>query len=693
MLKKITAGIIIVCCLGFTFLVRKGKKEHPKSQALMNAVMAELTETHYQPLLIDDAFSKQFFDAYLALADFEKRLITQEEFETLLSFETRIDDDLNNKTQDFFKACNEVFEQAVPRAKKYYKVWINSDLEVAEEGDWETEGRKRDYAKDADDLKKRWKKIIQYEINKSLLTLEQSAQKAINKPTIASLKSQAVEEVQATFDNLFEQLERQDELDRFNQYINAMLSLYGPHNSYLTPVAQENFDIEISRSLQGVGLGIEKKGTKVKVVEVIPGSPAWKSKAFEIGDILLKVQEPETPAVDVTGMIVRDILPLLRGEKGTEVSLTCQKQDGSIRQTTLRRDVVILEAGLAKSLLLKGKDKKATMGYIRLPRFYFSRGDQGRKCATDVRHEIEKLQTQNIEGLIIDLRDNRGGSLRETLEMIGLFIEAGPALQREAQDRSTKTFYDKDSTVLYKGELVILVNGFSGSASELFSGILQDYDRAVVVGSKSTFGKGTIQNLRSLDREDIIDSTFFPLGNLKMTVAKFYRVSGASTQLKGVTSDIVLPDMNSFIKVGEKAQAHPLPWTEIETLEYSQAVNRNPNLEQVKKNSAARVQKSQGFKGVLDKAKAKKERLDYSMVSLNYDKYKVAQNIARPNGGRANNRTKGLIEIQVNNLPQDKETIQSDIDRKQRNEEWIGKIRTDIYVEECVFILEDLLKK
>lgn len=461
---------------------------------------------------------------------------------------------------------------------------------------------------------------------------------------------------------------------------NAVLSLHGPHNVYLPPAEMNSFEMGLSKKMQGIGVSVEKAGEDIRVEEILAGGPASKNGRIAAGDLLLEISQDGEKPVVVTGFSISEVVHLLRGEQGTRVNLALKKQDGRIDTVSIIRDAFIMKDQLAKSLILENETLGEKAGYIQLTRFYTSFDGDGPSCGDDVYREIEKLKQQDISGLIIDLRDNIGGSLNETIRMIGFFIESGPVVQREGRGGEVRVLYDTDPMVLYDGELIILTNARSGSASELFSATLHDYDRAVVVGSTSTFGKGTIQSLVGLD--EIAQEEEGPLGAIKLTVGKFYRISGSSTQMKGVQPDIVLPYEDAFLPTGERALEHALPWTEIGSLAYRQRVNINPNLEAVKALSRKRVEASPHFRAVQEEARRRKQAAGNSLVELNYHKFKRAAKAQQQEARNRPLQPAGKFKIKL-----------ADTSGTACSEAWLQEISEDIYLGECLFVLHDLLNE
>ncbi|MPT34768.1 MAG: tail-specific protease, partial [Flavobacterium sp.] len=359
------------------------------------------------------------------------------------------------------------------------------------------------------------------------------------------------------------------ELDRddwFSVYLNAIVERFDPHTFYFAPDDKEKFDISISGSLEGIGARLQKKNDYTEITELIPGGPAWRGKQLEQGDVIMKVAQGNAEPVDVVGMRLDDVVKKIKGKKGTEVRLTVKKVDGTIKVIPIVREVVEIEETYAKSSIVKKGDM--TYGIINLPKFYIDFENKDKRDAfKDVAQEIERLKKQNVQGIVMDLRDNGGGSLQTVVDMVGLFIDQGPVVQVKSANGKKEVLYNKQSKVHWDGPLVVMVNNFSASASEIFAAAIQDYKRGVVIGSKHTYGKGTVQNVIDLN-QFIRSNPYGDLGALKTTTQKFYRVNGGSTQREGVLSDIVMPDRYSYIDMGERDIDNAMPWDKIDPANY-----------------------------------------------------------------------------------------------------------------------------
>jgi carboxyl-terminal processing protease len=449
----------------------------------------------------------------------------------------------------------------------------------------------------------------------------------------------------------------------------------------------------MSGRLEGIGARLQMDGDFTKVIMIIPGGPAWKQKELEVDDKIFKVQqENEAEPVDVTGWLVDEVVGLIRGPKGTKVTLTVKKTDGSVREITIVRDEVILDEGFAKSAIIELEGEVGNVGYITLPKFYadFENPD-GRSCYEDVATEVDKLMKSNVKGIILDLRNNSGGSLNDVVQMSGLFIEDGPIVQVKGRDKAPVILRDKDERVVYTGPLIVMVNTQSASASEILAAALQDYGRAVIVGSQSTFGKGTVQRFFDLDKAVTGYDHLKPLGDIKLTLQKFYRINGGSTQLKGVIPDINLPDNQQYIAAGERELNYPMEWTEISPVEYEQDIVKLNNLDQIRKRSENRIKASPQFEKVIANALRIREIRDETVVPLQLDEFRALDR-DREEESEAFKKAFGPIKkLKPHNLAFDLPVIEADSSKIGRNQAWLETIVKDIYIEETLHIMKDLM--
>ena len=483
-----------------------------------------------------------------------------------------------------------------------------------------------------------------------------------------------------------DELERQD---YFTVYINSIVEEFDPHTYYFAPTEKDRFDMQMSGQFQGIGARLQKKNNEVQITEIISGGPAWREEELEEGDVILKVkQEDDEVATSIIGMRLDDAVELIKGPKGTDVTLNVKKKtDGSIQNITITRDVVEIEETYAKTAVVK-KDERE-FGIINLPKFYFDmENPQKRNAATDIKKEILRLKAQNAEGIIIDLRNNGGGSLSTVVDIAGLFIDEGPVVQVKSNGEDPEILKDKDKNIVWDGPLVILVNEISASASEILAAAMQDYKRAVIIGSKQTYGKGTVQNVYDLNRW-MRENDYGDMGALKLTTQKFYRINGGSTQLEGVKSDVVVPDRYSYIDIGEKDMENPLPWDKIAPADYN-TWEGYIDYDETIKNSKERMAKNPQLQLIDENAKWIKSKQGDVVWPLNYQAYKdkVAENDKESKRFNAINDYSS--NLTYTSLPYEKAMFEQDSVLQEKRERWHKSLAKDVYVEEAINVLEDL---
>jgi len=466
-----------------------------------------------------------------------------------------------------------------------------------------------------------------------------------------------------------------------------------PHTTYFAPVDKRSFDELLSGRFYGIGAQLKDDDGKIKVASLVAGGPAWKSGNIQVEDEIVKIAQGNAEPVDVTGYAISDAVKLIRGsEKNSEVKLTIKKADGVLKVVPLLRDVISLEETFAKSAIINGAHK---IGYIYLPEFYadFEHPD-GRRCAVDVAKEIEKLKAQNVEGIIMDLRLNSGGSLYDVVDMAGLFIEDGPICQVKGHDEKSSILMDRDKNVLYTGPLAVMVDEQSASASEIFAAAIQDYNRGVIVGSSSTYGKGTVQRSISLDPQaenPLFKKAHEELGDVKLTFRKFYRINGGATQLKGVTPDIVIPDRLEYLKFREKDNPDALSWDEISRANY------NPwkpgyDLKAVVTSANEQLNNSSAFKLLRENVKWLDENVDKE-YSLNLNKFRTEQKKTRVIFQQLDSLSKLAINLNVSNPAPDSVALSTDKDKAEKNKQWLQKVSNDVYIDETVKVLNNMIQQ
>ena len=661
---------------------------------LMKAVNASLQGAHYDPAVINDEFSEKAFKLYLKNLDANKRLLSKSDVKQLDKFEKEIDDEIKNNTYNLFNASLKIVNKQTTLTEEFFEDILAQpfDFNINEEVDFDED---IPYAKNDKELKDRWRKYLKYSVLTKLYTDQLAQEKAEEKSDTVftpkpfdTLEYNARKSVLKTHRDYYTRLKRLERKDRLSMYINSITAVYDPHTNYFPPADKENFDIQMSGQLEGIGAQLQEKDGYIKITNIIPGGPSSLQGDLQANDLILKVKQEGEEAVNIVDWRIDDAVKIIRGKKGTKVTLTVRKPDGAEQDITITRDVVILEETYAKSLLLNDKDNVKT-GYIYLPSFYADfRNPRGRFSWKDVKAEVEKLKTAGVKGIILDLRNNGGGSLDDVVKMGGLFIDEGPIVQVKEKGRKPQVLADRYAGAEWDGALVIMINEFSASASEIMAAAMQDYGRAVIVGSSSSHGKGTVQRFLNLN-QTIRNKNIPDLGSIKLTIQKFYRINGDATQLKGVSSDILLPDNYMYIKTGEKEQDYPMAWDQIESASY------DSKSYQVKKSvfetSNARVQSNETFKLIEENARRWEKQRESRKYPLSIAKYALQEEKQKAEGEKFEILNKLEISgFEVSNIPSDLEKIKTEESRVKINKDWIKNIAKDPYVYEALQIIEDL---
>ncbi len=663
----------------------------------MKTVLNGFDKLHYQPREINDEFSEQVFNFYLDQIDGGRRFLTKGDVAQLEPYRQQIDDQAQAGRFEFFDRSVELLDAALDKTQGFYQELLSAPFDYDKEETIELDGEKRDFAKSDAALKDYWRKYLKYETVERIVTKTKEEEKKGEeeaKRSFDEIEKEAREDVREFLDDWYSRMRKLKREDRLSVYLNTITHIFDPHSEYYKPIDKENFNIRFSGRLEGIGASLRTEGDYTKVVRIVVGGPAWKQKQLEENDVILKVkQDNEDEPVDITGMTIDDVVQLIRGDKGTDVTLTVKKIDGTIKDIMITRDVVILEEQFAKSLILDG-EQGDRIGYILLPSFYADfQNSNGRFCSEDVEKEIEKLKSHNVDGIILDLRYNGGGSLRDVVKMTGLFIENGPIVQVKSREGDPEVLRDVDSRVQYDGPLVVMVNSYSASASEILAAALQDYGRAVIVGSPSTFGKGTVQRFVDLDRTIRGFKEIKPLGEIKLTTQKFYRVDGGSTQLRGVTPDIVLPDNFYYIKTGERDREYAMEWTEIDPVDYSQNVAEIGNVGELRSASESRIERNETFQRILENAKRLEEQREETAYPVSLSGYRNMIDQREKEAEAFDDLMDETVIEGIKNLPEDLPKIEQDESKKARNDDWVEKVSKDVYIKETMSILHDMISQ
>ena len=688
----------------WSFIPSKKITGDDKDKMLIELLSFVLEKGHFSPIEINDEFSKKAYASYIESLDPTKRFFIQSDIAEFQKYELSIDDMIRNKDLTFFDLTYKRLMQRMKESKVIYTNILSKPLDLNDNETINVDYEKLPYAATMKDLDQRWKKQLELAVL-SDITDKEDIQNALSsgisdetkdvkdaKPAEKSepksfeeLEKTARKTTESNLNNNFNFIAELTREDWFTVYINAIVTQYDPHTYYFSPEDKEKFDVSMSGKFEGIGARLQKKNEGIEVSELISGGPAWRGKLLEQGDIIIKVGQANEEAIDIAGMRLDDVIKKIKGPKGTLVKLTVKKVDGSVKVVPIVRDEVETEETFAKSTIVE-KDGKL-FGVIYLPKFYQTFENRSNRDAfKDVAIEIERLKAINVQGIVMDLRDNGGGSLETVVKMTGLFIDKGPVVQVKQAGGKAQILPDSDPKVQWDGPLVVMINNYSASASEIFAAAIQDYNRGIIIGSKQSYGKGTVQNVFELN-EFVRGNEYGDLGALKTTTQKFYRVNGGSTQLEGVKSDIVMPDRFSFMQTGEKDEKSSLPWDKIEPAIYTPL---QLSYEKVIANSKKRIANNDNFNLIAENAKWINDRKEDNTISLNYEAYKKELSEIESQTKKFKSIEKFKNNLKFTSLPYELDLIAKDELLKEKRERWHAELVKDVYMLETLNVLTDL---
>lgn len=698
-MKSLPVYLVLLGGISFFAFTNAGNRTKVvpgKYEKIINNVMLVLKEIHYNPKKVDDAFSAQVFDRYLNALDPGKNILLKSDIEQLRAkYEKQIDEELNGRAKaEFFSAAGEIYKKRMEELQSVYQELLAKPFDFSKNERVQLDPEKLNFPANEAERKEAWRKRLKFfalERYNDLLNQQENAKSPAKEKSNAELEKEAREKVQKIQTRFFDGLKKKANSDEyFRLFMNSVTQLYDPHTDYFPPVEKRNFDEEMSGRYGGIGAGLREEDGNIKIISLTSGSPAWKSGEIAVGDVLVSVAQAVGEPVDVSGLTTSDCVKMIRGKVGTDVKITLRKADGSIKTVKLTRKELKLEDTFVKSSIIKDGDQK--IGFIYLPEFYadFERPG-GARCSQDVAAEIEKFKKEGVSGIIMDLRNNGGGSLYDVVQMAGYFIEDGPIVQVKDREGSIQTQKDRDKSVLWDGPLAVMVNEFSASASEIFAAAIQDYGRGVIIGSSSTFGKGTVQRQIPLNFEGnkLLDTDEY--GSIKVTLQKFYRINGGSTQLKGVNPDIVLPDTYEYLKYREKDDKNALKWDEISKAGFSGWKN-TCNIPSIRAGSLARVDTSSMFNQIKEQTKWLGSEMDRD-YSLKLDVYREEQKKIKDAGKKIEALLKNRDSLDVSFMQQDVEKYMGEKDKADRNGNFLKALKTDIYIAETVKVMQDMIRE
>jgi carboxyl-terminal processing protease len=668
--------------------------DQKRNQLIGYMLDKQLPAIHFSDRKMNDSLSLAAFDLYLKQLDYQKRFLLSKDVTVLRSFAIHIAESLEHGSIVLPATGYDIMKERIGQVEKMVDQIMAAGFDVNREETFETDPEKLTYVNDLNGLKDRWRQIMKGQVITRYLDLEEEQKKAKEKLSEQALWAQATEKVTKVNKDFFHRLHQETLQDHYDRFFNSVTRAFDPHTNYLPPDKKEDFDIHMRGSLEGIGALLREEDGLIKVVRIIPGSASAIQGRLQAEDTILQVAEKGAEPVEITDMRLSEAVRLIRGPKGTEVRLTVKKPDGTKDIIPIIRDVVQIEETFVKDTVMDSPDG-GKIGYILIPSFYrdfekTKNGDPSRNSTDDTRKAIDDLKKSNLEGIILDLRNNGGGSLVDAVDIAGLFIKSGPIVQVKNSYGTTRVLNDDDESIEYDGPLVILVNQFSASASEIVAAALQDYKRAIIVGGLHTHGKGTVQTIINLNENIpmLQFKKYDDLGALKVTIQKFYRVTGGSTQYKGVEPDIVLPSLFQHLKSGEKYLEYSLPWDQVDPVAFTPFSGKPLDIEMIRNKSMQRVEHDEGLKIIAEEAKKADERSKQTAVSL-----KLSDMRKKMEQARVEREKVGAQYRKYQGLEDDEP---SDMDRKDMKKgdipDWKEEIKQDPYIGEARHIIVDMEK-
>ncbi|MVN77773.1 tail-specific protease [Hymenobacter sp. HMF4947] len=688
----------------YRFYEHSGPQGAPgKEQILVGTIVQGLSQAHYQPERIDDAFSKRVFDLGLKRLDYRKKFLLQSDVAQLMKYQTDIDDEIKRGTHELLDVSTKLMTERTKQMQALAHEILAKPFTFDNEETIQTDFEKATFPATSADQREQWRKLLKYETLTRVAEMMDEQDKRHDRVKVASLaKEPATAEPDRTpvqmevearkrvlkyYDEQF--ADQPDANEVLSNYANVIANTYDPHTEYFAPKVKAEFDEQLTGQFEGIGASLQEKDGLIYVADIIPGSASSRQGELKKGDAILRVAQGAAEPVSVEGWHTAKAVPLIKGKKGSEVRLTVKKADGSTKVISIIRDVVVLEETYAHSAIINDPSG-VKIGYLRLPAFYADFNDTGaHSSAADVKTELAKLTAEGVKGVVFDLRENGGGSLNDAVEMAGLFLPSGPMVQVHDSRGTTQVLNDKDPRVQYSGPLVVLVNKHSASASEILAAAIQDYKRGIIMGTTSTYGKGTVQRVIDLDETLPPElASLKPFGSLKFTMQKFYRVTGGSTQFKGVASDIVLPDIYSYLDQGEKESDFPLKWDEIKPASY-RPWDDQPNYAKLEANSKARVVANPAFQQMNELVQTLRKRKDETVVSLNLTKYRAFQHQLKAESDKYEAIQKTATPLALAPLNTDRTALGGDSVKVNRSMRFTRGLNKDITLGEAVNVIKD----
>ena len=698
--KWLTLGLAITFGLFFWAFTSKSN-DGPitsKQQQLLTSVGLILQQRHFSPKAFNDAFSREIFRKFIANLDADKNIFLQGDINQLKKYETTLDDEIQGSPIQFFPAVNSIYTLRIQEVTNEYRSVLSQPFDFTVEESVVLGGDKTNFPATPADRKEKWRKYLKFSTLETYADLQDERDRSkidsIKSRTNADLEKLARARVLTRMDKVFNRLRTTvDDNERFNMYVNTIAETMDPHTNYLAPVDKRAFDEQMSNRFFGIGAQLGEEDGKIKIASLVTGGPAWKSGQIAVNDYIVKVAQGNQEPVDITGYEITDAVKLIRGNKNSEVRLTVKKPDGTTKIVSLVREEIKQDEAAARSVVVTEPNGKK-IGYINLPEFYADfENPEGARCSVDIANELVKLKAEQVDGVVLDLRNNGGGSLYEVVQMVGLFIPDGPVVQVKDKDGQPSILKDNDKSVLYDGPLAVMVNEFSASASEIFAAAIQDYNRGLIMGSSSTYGKGTVQRNIPFGKPIDLTNGLTEFGALKITQQKFYRINGGSTQLRGVTPDIIVPDTYEYLKFREKDNEDALAWDEIQKASY-QPWTGESNLNLIKKQGQLEVNTNAAFQTIKSNTAFLDKRNSNKTYSLNINKYRLEEKQIQSLNKQNDSIVKLKQPLNARYVEIDKSRFESaggDQAKAARYAQWLNAVRSDLYIDEATRIVSEML--
>ncbi|MBC8197497.1 MAG: carboxy terminal-processing peptidase [Candidatus Marinimicrobia bacterium] len=690
--------IIIITMNSLLFSLKESQNE--EYEKLVTRITQKIIEKwQYSPKEVDDIYSILVYDVFMDRMDFDRKYFLTDEIFVFDQWREKLDDLIYDYEPEFFNLYIDTWKTRIGEIKYFLNNIKIDELNFNKNEFLEINPDKRDYFETKELLLEDWRKRFKFQILRKYWSLAEEDSTLnisdFNGKLNKEILSKAYEKELKNSNRRFDRLISQDRNELYSVFINAYTQTFDPHTSYFMPSRKEDFDINISGRLEGIGARLREDDGYIKVVDIIPGGAAWRQGELKIDDLIIEVaQEGEEP-VNIVEWRSRDAVKLIRGKKDTEVRLTVNRADGSSHVIPIIRDIIIIEDTYSKSMLLEHKLVDHKIGYITLPKFYHDfKNEGGRNSADDIRNDLIRLNEAEVEGLIFDLRNNGGGALDDVVKMGGFFIEDGPIVQVNGRNNRKRILKDKDSNIVFDKPVVFIVNQYSASASEILASAMQDYKRAIIVGSEQTFGKGTVQRFINMDQFLTKNETdYSPIGSLKLTIQKFYRINGESTQYKGVIPDIVLPFKNDYKEIGERALDNYLDWDTISEANYNELERNNESVNYLVENSNNRIANNSFFQEIISRKLVLEEKNNNSLISINQNDFIIRALKEKNESEEFNDLIDEFKEFDLIDIVSFNDLDKLDKVELEKEIKFQDKLKKDFYLNETIFVLNDLIEQ